>query len=156
MRRRAPVVLLAIAIVGCQPSPPRSAQPEAGDADLFATQVQPILVRHCAFLGCHGREGTPLTFYAVDYLRLRDPEGVIDFSRPALDETALAPAELLHNQRTLAARAGAADPGGERLLSRLVAPAVGGIPHGGVVVFASDREPDFVTLRQYLGTIHAQ
>lgn len=130
--------------------------PLDGDVEMYTTEVQPIVARHCAFLGCHGREGVPLTLYAVDYLRLRDPQGLIDFSRPALDERALAAAELEHNRRALVQRAGPNDPGGSVLIRRLIPLSAGGIPHAGVVVFERDDDPDLETLRRYLETAHAR
>lgn len=127
-----------------------------GDAAMYESEAQPVVARHCAYLGCHGREGMPLTLYAVDHLRLRDPQGLIDFSRPPLDERALAPAELEHNRQALVERAGPNDPGGSLLLRRLVPIEAGGIPHAGVVVFDSENDPDLDTLRRFLETAHAR
>jgi len=124
-----------------------------GDADLFATQVQPILGRDCAFQGCHGREGMPLTLYAVDFLRLRDPEGDVDTARTALDETVLSEAELEHNRRGIAERTSNADPSGEGLILRLLPVDEGGIPHADVVVYARYDDADLVTLRRFLRTV---
>ena len=132
-----------------------AAEPRDGDADMFATEVQPILKRSCAFLGCHGREGVPLTTYAVDYLRIRDPDGDIDPSRPALDEIALASAEIDHNRRALAARVGIDDPAGDRarFLDRLIPIEQGGIPHADVVVFERTDDPELEVLRRFLETV---
>jgi hypothetical protein len=130
--------------------------PLDGDATSYAEEVQPVVARYCAFLGCHGREGMPLTLYAVDYLRLRDPQGLIDFARPPLDERALAPAELEHNRQALAERAGPNDPGGSLLVRRLIPETEGGTPHAGVVVFAREADPDLSTLRRFLDTVHAR
>ncbi len=132
-----------------------TAEPRDGDAELFATEVQPIVRRRCTFLGCHGREGVPLTSYAVDYLRMCDPDGDIDPSKPALDERALAPAELDHNRRALAARIGADDPDGDRLrfLNRLISVDQGGIPHADVVVFERADDPELDVLRRFLETV---
>ncbi|MBI2893432.1 MAG: hypothetical protein HYY06_07755 [Deltaproteobacteria bacterium] len=127
-----------------------------GNAELFAAEVQPVLARRCAYLGCHGREGMPLTIYAVDFLRLRDPQGQIDFSRPPLDELALSPAELEHNRMALASRAGPEDPNGTLVLRRMLPLDEGGIPHAGVVVFDRGDDPELMTLSRFMGTVHAR
>lgn len=126
-----------------------------GDEELFSTQVQPILQADCGFLGCHGREGMPLTLYSVHYLRLRDPDGLIDDTRPPLDEENLSTAEISHNRRSLAARIGPDDPKGdrERFLRRLVSLDQGGTPHAGVVVFETTTDPQLETLREFLETV---
>lgn len=130
-------------------------EPRDGDAELFATEVQSIVRRRCSFLGCHGREGVPLTTYAVDYLRMRDPDGDIDPSKPALDERALAPAELDHNRRAVAARIGPDDPDGDRrrFLNRLISEEQGGIPHADVVVYERADDPELDLLRRFLETV---
>jgi hypothetical protein len=126
-----------------------------GDAELFVSQVQPILARHCAFLGCHGREGMPLSIYAVNYSRLRDPEGRVDNSRPPLDEQNLTATELEHNRKGLAARVGTDDRAGdiERFLTRLISLDQGSLRHAGVVVFDRPDDPELATLRAFLETV---
>ena len=150
------VPLLVLGLAGCPASGGPSVVPLDGDAALYASEVQPVVARHCAFLGCHGREGMPLTLYAVDYLRLRDPQGHIDFSRPPLDERALSESELEHNRRALIERAGPQDPGGSLLVRRLLPPDEGGVPHAGVVVFRRENDPDLDVLRRFLDTAHAR
>lgn len=150
---RLPVVVLGLAACGGNGQAPGSVD---GHADLFASEVQPILARRCAYLGCHGREGMPLTIYAVDFLRLRDPTGEIDFSRPPLDERALSPAEIEHNRIALASRAGPSDPGGDLLVRRMLPVDQGGIPHANVVVFEREDDPDLKALRRFLGTVNVR
>jgi hypothetical protein len=145
-----------IVAAGCTTSDRPSDLPLDGHAALFDNEVQPIVAQRCAFLGCHGREGMPLTFYAVHFLRLRDPEGLIDFSRPVLDELALSEAELEHNRRALAARAGPPDPDGALLARRLVPADEGGIPHAGVVVYENPADPEIATLQRFLRTANAR
>ena len=145
--------VVALGLCGCVTNTPSPSSD--GDPAVFAAQVQPVLARHCSFLCCHGREGMPLGIYAVDYLRLSDPKGLVDPTSPPLDERALSPAELLHNRQALAERVGADDPVGARLLSRLLPPALGGIAHGGVVVFARREDPDFQALATFVKTVHA-
>lgn len=147
---------LALAAVHCATTDPPGEVVRDGNAELYDREVQPIVGARCAFLGCHGREGMPLTLYAVDFLRLRDPQGLIDFARPPLDERSLAPAELEHNRRALAARAGLGDPDGSLLVRRLVPADEGGIPHAGVVVYEDPSDPDLQTLQRFLRTAHAR
>lgn len=150
----ASLVLGVSALAGCSVDN-ASVMNRDGDPDLFAAEVQPILQRHCAYEGCHGREGMPLTVYAVDFLRLRDPNGDIDPDLPPLDERALSAAELEHNRRSLAAHVSAADPRGEELIQRLLSVDEGGIPHGDTVVYPNPNDPDLDVLRRFLGATYA-
>ncbi len=143
------------AMAGCTVNNPPTAERD-GDAELYASEVQPIVQARCAFEGCHGREGMPLALYAVDFLRLRDPVGDIDPDVPPLDERALSQTELAHNRQALAARTSATDPTGEGLILRLVPVSEGGIPHADTVVYTSLSEPDIGTLRRFLGSTHAR
>lgn len=126
-----------------------------GDTAMYASEIQPIMRAHCAFLGCHGREGMPLTLYTLDYLRLRDPDGMLDTSKPPLDERALSTMEIDHNRRALVSRIGPDDPAGDidRFVLRLIPTAAGGIPHADTVVFESLSDPELVKLRQFLETV---
>lgn len=147
-------MLLAGLLISCSASNSKS-EPRDGDADLFASEVQPVIRSRCAFIGCHGREAMPFTLYALDYLRLRDPEGVVDPTRPPLDERALTPAELAHNRHAIAGRIGVDDPAGdrERFLRRLIPLASGGIAHSNVEVFATTDDPDLDAIRRFLETV---
>lgn len=124
-----------------------------GDPVLFAAEVQPVIARECAFEGCHGREGMPLTLYAPNFLRLRDPEGDVDTSNAPLDELELSETELDHNRRAIAARVSATDPDGLGLIQRLLPPEEGGVPHAGVVVYSSREHLDIVALQRFLSTV---
>jgi len=142
----------ALAVVGCDVS--NSAETfRDGDPELFAAEVQPIVQRECAFEGCHGREGMPLTLYAVDYLRLRDPEGDVDTGRTPLDELAISETELDHNRRSIAGRVSATDPEGHGLIKRLIPADEGGVTHNGVVVYNSNTHPDLEVLRRFLRSV---
>jgi len=147
------VVAIAAALAGCTLQNPRGTERD-GDATYFAQHVQPVIHRHCAFEGCHGREGMPLSLYAVDFLRLRDPTGDIDPTAPPLDERRLTDVELEHNRRILAAQTSDADPNGEDVILRLVPISEGGIPHGDVVVFDNVHDADLEVLRVFLGGTH--
>lgn len=126
-----------------------------GDAVYFADEVQPVIHRRCAFEGCHGREGMPLSLYAVDYLRLRDPTGDIDPADPPLDERALRDVELDHNRLALAARTSAQDSAGDELILRLIPISEGGIPHADMILFEDLANPDLEILERFLQGTHA-
>jgi hypothetical protein len=153
-RLSAVLTLPLLAVLGCS-TDTSGATARDGDAEMFATEIQPILRRQCAFLGCHGREGMPLTLYTLDYLRLRDIDGDVDPTTPVLDERALFPSEIDHNRLSLSSRVGRDDPAGdiERLLLRMIPTEAGGIPHGDVVVYESANDPEMVKLRQFLETV---
>lgn len=147
------VLLLLPLLLGsaCAGTPPPEGALVDGDPELYVSQVHPIVARRCSFLACHGREGMPLTFYAVGLLRWRDPNG----GPTELVENQLTPAELEHDRRALASRAGPQDPGGTALLQRLLPVESGGIPHGGVAVYQRRDDPELEVLRQFLRTTHA-
>jgi len=141
-----PTLLL---LAGCGSEPPEGALVD-GDPELYATEVQPIVERRCSFLHCHGNEGLTLTFYAVGWLRWRDPEGPTELVEDQVTET-----ELELNRRALASRAGPQDPGGTAVVRRMLPVDAGGIPHAGVVVFDSRDDPELEVLQRFLGTAHA-
>lgn len=146
------LVVVVIILSACTvENPPMD--PYDGDRVVFETQVQPILTQQCAFLGCHGREGMPLTIYSVDFLRMRDPEGKIDPTRPVLNEFGLSAAEYAHNQTALAARVNRTDPNGDLLINRLIPQDQGGIYHAGVVVYDNPEDPQLEILRRFLEAI---
>lgn len=146
--------LLVAAAIGCGIPAGRSGTQADGDAALFSSEVQPVLRRHCAFLGCHGREGMRLVIYAPDFLRLVDPAGDVDPARPPLDETALSAWETDQNRRSLAARVDDGDPWRTTLVRVQLPPGEGGLPHGdGVVVFTRREDPDLSALARWIATV---
>ena len=113
----------------------------------FTDDVQPLLRRDCAALGCHGSPDRTLTLYAVGFLRAPPP-----FAGEPLDETRLTEAELRWNYDELRIRLlGETAPDDARLLLKCLDPAAGGIEHAdGVVVYESRRDPGFRTLRDWI------
>lgn len=144
------VLVVLFPAAGCERTVDEQ-EPLDGDPVMYAEQVQPVVRAHCAYLGCHGREGMPLTLYAADYLRMRDPEGALDPARPDLDERALSDAELAHNRRAIAARVHARDR--ETFLRRLVPESEGGIRHAGVVVFEDPDAGELDVLRRFAESV---
>lgn len=144
---------LGLLLLACHSSVGDQARVPEGDSALFGTAAQPVLGGYCAFLGCHGREGMPLALYAVDYLRLRDPDGLIDPARPELDEIALTETELSHNRRSLAARVDDRDPYQTTLVRLLLPPDEEGLSHANVVVFERRNHPDLEALTRWIATV---
>ncbi len=140
-----------VAVTGCVTNSAETFRD--GDPVIFAESVQPIITRECGFEGCHGREGMPLTLYAVDFLRLLDPEGDVDTGRTPLDERALSESELFHNRMGIASRVSATDPEGLGLIQRLLPPEEGGVPHAGVVVYTRSNHDDLRALRTFLASV---
>jgi len=152
---RTSTIVLVLALLGCSSENPTLETPFR-DLGEFTEQVQPVIRSECAFLGCHGREGMPLVLYAVDYLRLRDPDGLIDPSLPALDERALSTAELEHNHAALAGRVTAQDPTGDAVIRRMLPLDGGGLPHADVVVFESRDDPGAQILQRFLEQVNGR
>lgn len=135
-------VAAALLLAGCVAEPGEHALPPA-DYALFAEKVQPILAARCANPTCHGSPGRPLEVYAV-HLHRRDP------ARVHRDEP-LTEAEQRHNfERARAFVLGAEGPADCLLLTKPLAPAAGGVAHGGGVQFADTAERDYATLRWWV------
>jgi hypothetical protein len=127
-----------------------------GDPAAFAQDVQPVL-KHCAYLGCHGREGMTLVLYSLDYLRLRHPDETLDRTRPppALDERVLEPEEIEHNRRALTEFIDHDDPKKTRLYRVQIPIERGGLVHAGIVVFDRPEHPDLLALERWIASVRA-
>lgn len=148
---------LLLGTLGCQARDDTPVTARDGDATLFEAEVQPVLQHDCAFVGCHGREGVSLTLYAVDHLRMIDPEGLVDPTRPALDERAVSESELEHNRLAIAARKTADDPEAEQLLRRLLPEEEGGVAHAdGTVVYDRPSADGYRALERFMETVDAR
>jgi hypothetical protein len=150
--------------------PIEAANLPALDFDYFRCNVEPILDRKCALLGCHGTEqGRALRVYARARKRLAGqllenpacgpgatPSDGCDGADACLCAAPLTDAELHRNHD--AARGFAMDGQGKPLLptkldkSQLLAlPVVGSkLAHGGVQLFVKD-DADYSTLKNWLG-----
>jgi hypothetical protein len=64
--------LLAAASAGCNTvdNEPAPDQIDALDEAAFRCTVEPILIRDCGYLACHGQAGAPLRLYSIGKLRL--------------------------------------------------------------------------------------
>jgi hypothetical protein len=140
----------ALALPACAgPSEPAQ-RIEAGDAELYASYVQPYVEAGCATLDCHGDPGRPLRLYSELGLR----KGAELRPKPLSDETdplALTDAELDDNRRALAGVALATESSQAHLaLLKPLATSAGGIHHVGPTLWASTTAPGYQCLRAYL------
>lgn len=114
----------------------------AADRMVFEATVQPALAERCANPGCHGRVDRPLEVYATYQHRL-DPVDVHA-------GTPLTAEELDRNfERARAFLFGAATAEDALLLRKTIPRELGGVHHGGGVVFEDTWEPDYQALRDW-------
>ncbi len=118
----------------------------AGDPQVFAADVQPLLGSRCANPSCHGKPGA----FELFALGLHRAAG-----RSAYDPAPLQAAELLHNRRELEARLVAGDVDASLLLGMTLGPNVAGIGQSGDghrfgPIFNGPDDPDYVTLRAWI------
>lgn len=116
---------------GLPASPPTAAL----DWAQFVCGAQPILVKRCSYLGCHGDANHALRIYSPGKLRLSAT------TRSQRDEP-LSPAEVNANYHSAAGQVwpvtghgGAVEPTDIPLLRKPLDAAFGGSEHHGVVVF---------------------
>ncbi len=145
---RALALALALAACAVEPGPPRGL-PE-GDLGVFAAEAQPVLDRHCADPGCHGRPERPFAIYSPGRHRA-DPE------RRFLAEP-LSEAELAANARTVAAFAlepllAGAPVDDCLVLRKPLALGAGGCGHEGGASFRGTDDRDYRALRSFLVTL---
>jgi hypothetical protein len=140
---RAFVVAAAVALAGC-PAPDNAhglvtTAPPAQllDYNEFVCEVQPVLVRHCSFLGCHGNADHALRIYSPGKLRLDDSGA----TRAARDGK-LSADEVMRNFESAVGTVYFAQPADRQspndkvpLLSKPARASVGGAEHHGVGIF---------------------
>ena len=136
---------LAVVALGCDVPPDEVVVPEP-DPAVFRDDVYPILLRDCAFSGCHG---DPERFFAVfgpGRTRLR---AETDLDAPVTTE------ELAVSYAR--AQSMLLSPGGIQrapLVRKPLAEAAGGVRHRGTdpwggAIFPSKQDPRFVVLAQW-------
>lgn len=137
-----PLLALAFASAGCAApdnahglvttAPPSSLL----DYNEFVCEVQPVLVRRCSFLGCHGNADHGLRVYSPGKLRL-----VATNDRASRDDK-LSPTEIMRNFESATGTVYAAQPSDRAspddhvpLLVKPTRASFGGAEHHGVGVF---------------------
>lgn len=147
MRLGGVTAVVALLLVGCPEVDNPYRAPPSPNFETFVSDVQPVLGARCSYLPCHGAPERTFTVYAVGFLR-----AVSEIPGTPLSEHGLSEAELHWNYDTMRYRLIDETSADEaRVLLKCLAPAAGGIEHaGGLVVFESTSDPDYVTIRNWL------
>jgi hypothetical protein len=139
---RSVLVAAALALVGC-PAPDNAhglvtTAPPAQllDYNEFVCEVQPVLVRRCSFLACHGNADHALRIYSPGKLRL------VDTTDRATRDQKLSPDEITRNFESATGTVYTASPDERQtpddhvpLLLKPTRASFGGSEHHGVGVF---------------------
>ncbi len=118
------------------------------DPSYFRCQVQPVLVRSCAALACHGNGERYFRLFGRN--RMRSSGGEADRNLP------LRPEELQANFDAAAARVDPDNPDQSFLLRKPLDARAGGWFHRGAEIFGqgnvflSTDDPDYVTLQSWV------
>jgi hypothetical protein len=158
------VAAAAFALAGC-PAPDNASglvttAPPAQllDYNEFVCEVQPVLVRRCSFLACHGNAEHGLRVYSPGKLRL-DESAVTREARDAK----LSATEVQRNFESATGTVYFAQPADRHtpndkvpLLSKPTRASFGGAEHHGVGIFPTgsftlDNDPEFGLLRDWVG-----
>jgi hypothetical protein len=140
---RALLIVLSVGLVGCPAldnshglvttAPPA----QLLDYNEFVCEVQPVLIRHCSFLGCHGQAAHALRIYSPGKLRLDDSA----VTRAARDG-ALSADEVERNFESAVGTVYAAQPSDRQnpddhvpILVKPTRASFGGSEHHGVGIF---------------------
>ena len=138
------LIAFAVALVGC-PAPDNShglvtTAPPAQllDYNEFVCEVQPVLIRRCSFIGCHGNADHGLRVYSPGKLRLIDSTMATREARDAK----LTGDEVMRNFESATGTVYAAQPSDRQnpddrvpLLLKPTRAAFGGSEHHGVGIF---------------------
>ncbi|MCU1282533.1 MAG: hypothetical protein JWM53_6079 [bacterium] len=155
-----------VAVAGC-PAPDNShglvtTAPPAQllDYNEFVCEVQPVLIRHCSFLGCHGNADHALRVYSPGKLRLVDS----DVATRAARDAKLSADEVMRNFESATGTVYFAQPADRLrpndkvpLLAKPARASVGGAEHHGVGIFPVypaqdlDHDPEWAALAAWVG-----
>jgi hypothetical protein len=138
--------LCLLAQTSCSPI---AQQPSSSIAELdemvFRCAVEPILIRSCSYLACHGNPGFPLRVYSIGKLRSVAPRSLSELIQP------LTPEERNANFRSAVAFTYGGVRPDDNLLLRKVLPAQdGGFAHKGGAMFSGKSDPRAMTIRAWL------
>ena len=115
------------------------------DENAFRCTVQPILVRQCSYIACHGQPGTALRVYSPGKLRAGSAQSLDDLIAPLTD------AEQHGNFTSAAGFAvTAATPDDNFLLKKPLPSSAGGFEHAGGAIYAGTNDPQYVAIRAWL------
>jgi len=114
------------------------------DETAFACAVEPIFLRECSYLGCHGRDGMPFRLYGVGALRVGGRGD--SASRAAPLTTAEHHANLLSAQ----GQSFHTPPEKNQLVLKGLPANAGGYGHLGGTIWSGLDDPRVATIRQWL------
>jgi hypothetical protein len=152
-----------VALAGCPaPDPSTGLATTAPPAQVldyndFVCKVQPVLVRHCSFIGCHGNPDHALRIYSPGKLRL------VDTGKRADRDAKLTADEVMRNFESATGTVYAASPADRQapndhvpLLAKPARASVGGSEHHGVGIFpvfpatTLDQDPEWGALADWV------
>lgn len=163
---RASLTLLLILVAGCPANDPAHGvqtlvpPDQFLDYNEFVCSVQPVLIRRCSYLACHGNPDHALRIYSVGKLRLGDTS-----TRNLRDSPLTADEVELNFQSasgtvyaaTAADCQGTGDPTAVPLLQKPLAARFGGSEHHGIAIFPQfpattlAADPDWSLLTGWVG-----
>jgi hypothetical protein len=161
---RALVLVFTVALCGCPSTNPSQGlattvpPDQLLDYDQFVCTVEPVLIRRCSYLGCHGNADHALRIYSPGKLRLGDPT-----TRAARD--AMLTAEEVERNFESASGVVYSNSAAERqqpservlLLEKPLSARAGGAEHHGVGIFPVypaqdlDHDPEWKALVAWVG-----
>jgi hypothetical protein len=162
---RLEALLCALLLAGCPANDPSTGLASLGspqtllDFNEFVCRVEPVLIKRCSYLACHGDAQHALRIYSLGKLRLGDPT-----TRVARSNRLLTPEEVERNFDSAAGMVYGASASARQsptvtstpLLYKPLAAREGGGQHHGVAVFPTwphqhvndpaDRDPEWDAL----------
>ncbi len=138
---------LVIFLIGCtavenEPFPDPTA---ALDETAFRCKVEPILVKQCSYLACHGTGESALRVYSSGKLRASPPATNDDANAPLTD------AERHANFTSAVGFSVATAPADNWLLRKPLPAKLGGYEHKGGAIYADTQDPQYAAIYAWLG-----
>jgi hypothetical protein len=114
------------------------------DEGVFVCKVQPVLVRQCSYLACHGNPGTALRVYSPGKLRAIPPANADDANAK------ITAAEQHANYLSAAGFSFDTPPDSNWLLLKPLPPSWGGYEHLGGAIYTSPTDPQFTAIHDWV------
>lgn len=124
---------------------PDPGQIEALDEPYFRCAIEPILLRDCAYTGCHGQASAPLRLYSIGKLRLGPSDTLSERTAPLTDAE-----RHLNFLGAQAFNFGGVAADDNLLVRKPMPSAAGGFEHLGGSVWAGPDDMRVRTIRNWL------
>jgi hypothetical protein len=139
--------LLAVLVPACTSveNAPDPGQIDTLDEPYFRCAVEPILLRDCAYTGCHGQASAPLRLYSLGKLRLGPSATLAERTAPLTTEE--------RHLNFLGAQAfsfGGVASGDNLLVRKPLPSAAGGFEHLGGAIWSGRDDARVRTIRNWL------